>query len=506
LDRAETVRSELSAATSMLEESMSSQVTKDCREALARIGEAEAELTALGEAASTDATLIQQGQQALVDMESRDAEAARRDAAKRNLEAAVRTREASVCLEALVEAHAAGLASCPVMELAQVLANTEQLHKALAKEGASRILEDRRGLSLEGRGAGLEVEDFAAAAAASAAVLTKEQLRRRAADLAAALATSNALRARELEAALQSAEAELRERSTARMNEALEHFASEQTRSFEEKKALLEAYWKEHTEQAKEAAVAEVMQEAEKRSEEMRREVLAQRHAVLANEREEFAQRRAALEEPLRLLEGLIGKGMTLQQRSQASTALAGALLALQGALFEGRSLYTELRVLQGAGATDAFVARLLSLLPAETVNFSKTPVPTAIELTHSFRGQLRDFSAAAFAPPVSGEFSQFFGSLASYTFSRLYVLKAQDVPATGDSEVRKNLEVLSKAAKFVEQGELREALAAMEASLTGQCRERAKGWMAEARNALLLHQASRALQAKARCLNAVLS
>merc|ERR1711924_490218 len=104
------------------------------------------------------------------------------------------------------------------------------------------------------------------------------------ADLAAALATSNALRARELEAALQSAEAELRERSTARMNEALEHFASEQTRSFEEKKALLEAYWKEHTEQAKEAAVAEVMQEAEKRSEEMRREVLAQRHAVLAND------------------------------------------------------------------------------------------------------------------------------------------------------------------------------------------------------------------------------
>merc|ERR1719359_920189 len=120
-------------------------------------------------------------------MERQDAEASRRAAAEKSLEAAVRTREAGACLEALVEAQSAGLAPCPVIELAQVLSNPERLHRALAREGADRILEDRRGLAVEGRGAGLEVEDFVAAAAASSAVLNKDELRRRAAELAGAL-------------------------------------------------------------------------------------------------------------------------------------------------------------------------------------------------------------------------------------------------------------------------------------------------------------------------------
>merc|ERR1719252_226298 len=108
------------------------------------------------------------------------------------------------------------------MELAQVLSNPERLHRALAKEGADRILEDRRGLAIEGRGAGLEVEDFVAAAEASSAVLTKDELRRRAAELAGALAMTNALRSRELENELKTAEVELRERCAARMDEALQ--------------------------------------------------------------------------------------------------------------------------------------------------------------------------------------------------------------------------------------------------------------------------------------------
>merc|ERR1712070_1022102 len=97
--------------------------------------------------------------------------------------------------------------------------------------------------------------------------------------------------------------------------------------------ALLESVWRERTEEACNAAVMEVQAEAEKRGEEQRREAEARREARLTQAHEDFASRREALKEPLKQLESLIGKGMTLQQRSQASASLAGALLALQGAL-----------------------------------------------------------------------------------------------------------------------------------------------------------------------------
>ena len=59
---------------------------------------------------------------------------------------------------------------------------SQHITEVIASEGADRILEDRVGLAVEGRGAGLEVEDFTAAAAASAAVLSKATHREAASD------------------------------------------------------------------------------------------------------------------------------------------------------------------------------------------------------------------------------------------------------------------------------------------------------------------------------------
>merc|ERR1712187_1014299 len=145
---------------------------------------------------------------------------------------------------------------------------------------------------------------------------------------------------------------------------------------------------------------------------------------------------------------------------------------------------------LQIAGITDAFVTSLLRLLPAEAVESSKKPVPTTLQLARSFQEQVSDFSSGAFALPArGGVFMASMSGVVSRIFSRLYVLRQGEVDGAGDPDVRKNLEILTKASKFVERGQVREALAMMEASLTGECRDRASRWMSEARNALLLHQ-----------------
>merc|ERR1712217_590209 len=105
-------------------------------------------------------------------------------------------------------------------------------------------------------------------------------------------------------------------------------------------------------------------------------------------------------------------------------------------------------------------VAKFLSLLPTETVESSKNPVPTAPQLSRTFQDQLSDFASGAFVLPARGLITSFFSRLTSNIFGRLYVLKAEDVPPAGDPEVRRNLEVLAKSSKLVQRGELREALA----------------------------------------------
>jgi hypothetical protein len=302
-------------------------------------------------------------------------------------------------------------------------------------------------------------------------------------------------------------EARLREQQALRVDEALKRFDAEQKREREEKEALLCQVWEQRTQEAVALTLVEVEAEAEKRKNKQREEVDAARDARIAHETQDFAQRYSGLQEPLDTVSRLIGQGMSLPQRSQASSAITGALMALQGALIDGRESHAELQTLQSLGSSaDAFVAKLLHLLPSEVVESSKKPVPTAFQLSRAFQDQLSGFAAAAFVLPVRGLSSEFLSRFTSRVFSFLYVLRVEEVPAAGDPEVRRNLEVLAKAAKFVEQGELREALALMEASLTGECRSRASGWMRDTRHALLLHQAAQALQAKARCLNAVLT
>jgi len=118
-----------------------------------------------------------------------------------------------------------------------------------------------------------------------------------------------------------------------------------------------------------------------------------------------------------------------------------------------------------------------------------------------------------AFKPTESG----FFSTVVGIIFAKLYnVVDAGS--ATLDSFARvnedrtvsavhlqRNLEALSLAQRHIVNGNLRAAVQLLEDKLTGNCRERAADWMVQTRNALVLQQAARVVQAKVRCINRML-
>lgn len=231
---------------------------------------------------------------------------------------------------------------------------------------------------------------------------------------------------------------------------------------------------------------------------------------VLA-ERTLVDQRVGGLQAPVREVDELVSLGQSAPQRSKFSHEFAAALLALQGALTDGRSgRMAALRALRqaGDGQDAALVSQLLASLPAGADTEGSCAVLTDPQLRRSFGDQLGAFKAAALAPPRGGLLSHLAAGAAGAVLAKLYALPSappSSPVATGSmTEAERNLATLARAAPLVESGDLRGALAALEA-LTGPCRARAAAWVEEVRHALLVRQAVRAMQAKAQCANAVL-
>lgn len=514
-------RDSLEVARAALQEGMLSRSASACRSALATIDSSTELLTNFGEAVPADGGLADQGRSDLEVLEQEEMEAARRQAAMAGLEAAVKTRQADDCAKAIAEARVAGIGPCPAFELAEVLSDPERLYKALAREGAERIMEQQGSLTVvEGRTPPpLSVEDFTAAAKISASALDEAELRQRVADLARAIVVQHQLRADELQAELQVAEGELTQRTTIRMDEAMEHFRRMLAAERQEREAALEEIFRRRTHEAMSEAIGQIFAEAETQIGRLRGEADEARKDSIAAAREDFQRRFESLGQPLVAFDELVKTGKSLQQRSQISNKLASALLKLEGALVAGQPAYAELAKLQAAAeeigssySPDGFVSRLLSALPAETVEWSRGHTHSEPQLADTFKKQLGNFVAGAFALPAEGRVAGMISSFTSAIFGHFYVLGSEP---TGESplgsaevsnEVQQNLQVLGKAAQHVEVGDLRLALGTMEDSLTGECRRRATTWMTETRNALLLQQAARAAHAKARCLHAVIT
>lgn len=490
------------SACAALREAVGSHDAPGCRGALKSLADTEAALSALSEDVAAVGELAAEAQGIIDAFEEEQRRAALRAERLAQLEAAVASRRAEECAEALAAAREAGVGPCPPMELARILAEPQQLHSALVSEGLE-------GVSCPAGHSELTVEDFAAAAAATAESMEEGQLRERAAELAGAIMRGHFLHTRRVEDGLCVAEARLLTVCSDRMDEVLEHFFQEKEQSTSERKSALEEVARRRTQEAVGAGKAQVAGEEESKREALRAEAEREVDGRIHQSREDTQQRITALATPLGVLEEVTQSGRGLQQRSQASNALSSALLALETALLGGRPSGVELAALQEAGgAADGFVPQILAQVPAETMARSSAPVPTEPQLQRSFQDQLGRLTAAALMPPPAGLLGSIGSKLVGRLLGSAYLLRAAewnpDSPESPTKAAQHNLVALSRAAALAEGGDLRATLEAL-GELTGECRVQAQAWAEDARHALLLRQAARAVQAKACCLNAAL-
>mmetsp|Transcript_22634 Transcript_22634/g.40902 ORF Transcript_22634/g.40902 Transcript_22634/m.40902 type:complete len:747 (+) Transcript_22634:53-2293(+) len=396
---------------------------------------------------------------------------------------------------ALAEAKDAGVTACDAMSLAELLTSRpEQLSELLGAEVSAN---------------GLSVSDFSRAATASASMMDEQQLREESAMLAASLARLRSLHAGDLQNKLASAKEQLLERCADRTDKEMEKLRGRIAEALSQRKTSAE----EASKAELETAIAEVRSVlasfVHEKTEELRNTADSRVAASVASLSEELRNRLDALQNPWMQLEAVREAGQSPQQRSQVNTSLAALLLTLEAAVREGRSPAEELTAMrQVTSMTDGFLPRLLETLPADVA--SRDPIRIEPELRRSFAEHLNELASAALAPPSDGGLLARVGAnLAGHILARLYTLKPASVPEAAShgastEAARLNLASLAKAAERVDCGDIRGALAAMEA-LTGQCKLQSSRWVAEARRALLLQQTLRAVQAKARCLNSAM-
>lgn len=226
--------------------------------------------------------------------------------------------------------------------------------------------------------------------------------------------------------------------------------------------------------------------------------------------REELQERLNSLQQPLFELDRLSEVHLP-HWRLQSSIAMSKALEALKGALLEGREATEELQTMLMVGnRADRFTSQVLSLLPAGILEWCQQPVPTDLQLKLEFKAQLPHWVEAAFTPREDDEFSERLGRL----FGRFYALSASGTttlevpvgePPPQLNPLKRNLEALAQASRFVEVDDFRSAARLLEVSLTGRCRASSTKWVHDARNMLLLRQASWLLQARSCLIKATL-
>lgn len=331
----------------------------------------------------------------------------------------------------------------------------------------------------------------------------------RVAELVGAILRTRAAHAQEFQEKASSAGDELLRRCAERAFEASACLRDEKQQSLLRSRESLETASRQRQEEASAETVAKLSLEVDSQLEALKQEAERALAGCVLDEREHVGHRIMSLAVPFARLESLGQTGQSLRQRSQASNALLAALQSLDRALIEERHPTSELAVLRDLGAADAFVQRILDHVPEETLARSGSPVLTVPQLRDNFSERVRPLAVAALAPPAEGLFGKVGAALVGRLLGSLYVLPAAEndpgIPIDSPSAVaQQNLVALSRAAAFIEQGELRNALAALQ-GLTGECSTRAADWVREARDALLLQQAARVAQARARCLNAAL-
>merc|ERR1719195_607347 len=248
------------------------------------------------------------------------------------------------------------------MEVAGILSEPSDVLAALVSEGTS-VFSDQR------EAGGLTADDFSTAAEAVGANMTEVQLCEQAAQLAVSILRNHRSHVQELKGGLQTVETRLTEACVARVHEGLDRFLREKDVAASQRKAALEAEFNWHTDKVVAEANAQVADEEHAQSEVLRQNAEHALATQLEEVSEDISYRVGNLVKPVEQLNELLQDGQTLQQRSQASNALSTALLALEGALVEGRASGSELMALQRAGAAvDGFVPRLLSWVPPDTM------------------------------------------------------------------------------------------------------------------------------------------
>lgn len=413
-------------------------------------------------------------------------------AAMRSLDGAIsaRPRNREALRAALAEAELAGVANSSPAQLAAELMSPTLPQQLLDQREVPRFGQLR-----------LTVQDFVASAQEKAAALDEEALQKEVALLARAVKTQ-----------LQSLSAEVEQKVQEHGRSLLGHTASRAGEAVAFVQAALNESAAEETKRVSAEVAEEIWSQAHAQLESLKEEARAMTENIISGDSEELVQRLSALASPLTEVDTVVRAGLSPQQRMQASNSLSSALLTLEKALLEGTAPAQTFEGLQKAGEAAAgggFMSRLLNALPVEVLENTENAVPTEPQLRRSFTSAVRSWTIAALTPPSEGLLGCAAAAAVGQVLGRMYKLGAADgvrkgVEGCPSEVVRGNLEALGTAAERVEKGDLLGALRALDA-LTGECRQRAAGWIAEARTALQLQQLARVAHAKVKCLNATL-
>jgi len=346
---------------------------------------------------------------------------------------------------------------------------------------------------------GLTAEDVVAAERDSSETLSEEKLKARVVELAMAIVTTHRHMTEKLGQEMVVTEQELQESSAQREELAHKNLNQEYDLVDQAKAAKLTEIYNARTEEAK----AQLMKKSQDVTEvllESERNVAALRDAVFVQDQAlDLNSRLTSLDAPVDDIRSLDERGISYKQRAAATVVASAAAVASTHGAVPSDDLT----------ASDIFASRLLRALPEETARRGK--VQAVDELRKDFDSQLHGMVAAAFSLPYGGFLSWAMSTAVGRTFASIYIVRGGSAsggvpPGVGENDVvRRNLGALSRAARHLERGELSGAVGELDAELTGLCRGRAAAWMQEARHALLVQQAARALQARARCLNATL-
>lgn len=436
----------------------------------------------------------------------------RRAIAEDTLKAALAANDLQALIEALALARSAGLGATADVKFAESIA--EPVH--FIREGL-RSSELEELLLLPAQLRGLSPEGAEAAELKACENFDREQLEARVVELARSLAAGRLHAKSRLEQALLTRLEQADMASLQDLGNALQRIAEQR-----EQLAMLNlTKLKSELEQAQAVAVAQVQQDAVNEVQQLMDNEVAELETiadeVLTEERSQRLSEVVSLSKGLADVVEVVTQDAVHVQRAQAYNNISMAVLGLEDAIVSGRGAQVELEVLRVvAGQSDGFVDGILQQLPKDCADLCrrKEGVPTEPLLRQQLAARLDELAAAALTPPNSG----LLGELVGRALRKLYILDPDALPresiggmvaCSATAEASHNLAVLSRSRAAVAApadggvAGLEVALAHLEGGLGGLCRERAASWLEEARTALLLRQAIRAVKARVQCLSA---